>query len=54
MIAMAIVRSRLDYCNSLLAGTSVSNLACLQPVQNTLALVVKSIQLHDSFVMASP
>ena len=35
-----IVGSRLDYCNSLLAGTSVSNLAHLQPVQNTLARVV--------------
>ena len=39
-IAAAIVGSRLDFCNSLLAGTSVSNLACLQRVQNTLARVV--------------
>ena len=39
-IASAIVGSRLDYCNSLLAGTSVSNLARLQLVQNTLARVV--------------
>ena len=39
-IAAAIVGSRLDYCNSLLAGTSVSNLAHLQLVQNTLARVV--------------
>ena len=39
-IAAAIVRSRLDYCNSLLAGTSLSNLARLQLVQNTLARVV--------------
>ena len=39
-IASAIVGSRLDYCNSLLAGTSVSNLARLQLVQNTLAWVV--------------
>ena len=38
-IAAAIVGSRLDYCNSLLAGTSVSNLARLQLVQNTLARV---------------
>ena len=36
-VAAAIVGSRLDYCNSLLAGTSVSNLARLQLVQNTLA-----------------
>ena len=39
-IAAAIVGSRLDYCNSLLADTSLSNLACLQLVQNTLARVV--------------
>ena len=39
-IAAAIVGSRLEYCNSLLAGTSVSNLARLQIVQNTLARVV--------------
>ena len=39
-IAAAIVDSRLDFCNSLLAGTSLSNLARLQRVQNTLARVV--------------
>ena len=39
-IAAAIIGSRLDYCNSLLAGTSVSNLVRLQLVQNTLARVV--------------
>ena len=39
-IASAIVGSRLDYCNSLLAGTSAQNLSCLQLVQNTLARVV--------------
>ena len=39
-VACSIVNSRLDYCNSLLAGTSVSNLAKLQRVQNTLARVV--------------
>ena len=38
-IAAAIVGSGLD-CNSLLAGTSVSNLTRLQLVQNTLARVV--------------
>ena len=36
----AIVGSRLDFCNFLLAGTSVSNLTRLQLVQNTLARVV--------------
>ena len=39
-IAAAIVGSQLDFCNSLLAGTSISNLARLQRVQNTLARVV--------------
>ena len=39
-IAAAIVGSRLDFCNSFLAGTSVSNSTRLQLVQNTLALVV--------------
>ena len=39
-IAAAIVGSRLDFCNSLLAGTSVSNLTRLQLVQNTLVRVV--------------
>ena len=39
-IAAAIVGSQLDFCNTLLAGTSVSNLNRLQHVQNTLARVV--------------
>ena len=46
--------SRLDYCNSLLAGTSVSNLARLQLVQNTLARVVaqKSRFCHIKHILA--
>ena len=36
-VACSIIGSRLDYCNSLLAGTSKSNLVKLQRVQNTLA-----------------
>ena len=36
---LTIVGSRLDYCNSLFSGTSVSNMARLQLVQNTLAQV---------------
>ena len=39
-VASAIVGSRLDYCNSLFAGTSALNLSRLQLVQNTLARVV--------------
>ena len=46
-IASAIVGSRLFYCNSLLAGTSVSNLARLQLVQNTLARVVAKKSRFD-------
>ena len=40
-VASAIVGSHLDYCNSLLSGTSVLNLSRLQLVQNTLARVVE-------------
>ena len=53
-IATAIVGSQLDYCNSLLVGTSTSNLARLQLVQNTLARVVtqKSRFSHISPVLS--
>ena len=53
-IAVAIVVSWLDYCNSLLAGASASNLACLQLVQNTPARVVaqKSRYCHITPVLA--
>ena len=40
VVACGIVGSRLDYCNSLLYGTSVDNLSRLPRVQNTLARVV--------------
>ena len=46
-IASAIVGSRLDYCNSLLAGTSVNNLARLQLVQNTPARIVAKKSRFD-------
>ena len=39
-ISIGLVSSRLDYCNSLLYGTSESNLNKLQRVQNDLARVV--------------
>jgi hypothetical protein len=39
-VACGIVGARLDYCNSLYAGMSVSNFNKLQRVQNTLARVV--------------
>jgi len=39
-IASAIIGARLDYCNSLLYGSSARNLERLQKVQNQLARVV--------------
>ena len=55
-IAAAIVGSRLDFCNSFLAGTSASNLARLQRVQNTLARVVtqKPRSCHFRFATELP
>ena len=40
MIAIGLVTSRPDYCNSLLYGTSNANISKLQQVQNDLARVV--------------
>jgi len=40
-VAVSIVGARLDYCNSLLHGTSQRNFDRLQRVQNSLARVVK-------------
>jgi hypothetical protein len=39
-VATAVVSSRLDYCNSLLYGTSAANVQKLQRVQNSLARTV--------------
>ena len=46
-IACAVVSSRLDYCNSLLAGVSGANLDKLQRVQNALARVVTGTRRRD-------
>ena len=40
IIAISVVRSRLDYANSVLYGTSTSNINKLQRVQNTFGKVV--------------
>jgi len=40
MIGCSIIQNRLDYCNSLLHGTSIRNISRLQRVQNSLACVV--------------
>ena len=39
-IAVALVQSRLDYANSILFGTSLSNLSKLQRLQNSLSRIV--------------
>jgi hypothetical protein len=46
-ICCSIVNSRLDYCNSLLYGSSAKNLDKLQKVQNTLARVVSGARRRD-------
>ena len=46
-VACAIVGSRLDYCNSLLAGIFSKNLDRLQRVQNTLARLVTGTQRRE-------
>jgi len=46
-VACSIVSTRLDYCNSLLIGTSEKNIQRLQRVQNTLARVVASKRKYD-------
>ena len=46
MLACSIVGSRLDYCNSLMYGTSTSSLSKLQRAQNTLARVVLQQPRH--------
>ena len=47
-IACALVNSRLDYSNSVLYGTSKTNLARLQRIQNSLARVVVTARRTDS------
>ena len=46
-VACSIVTTRLDYCNSLLYGTSKTNLDKLQRIQNTLASVVAGSRKRD-------
>jgi hypothetical protein len=46
-VACSIVNTRLDYCNSLLYGTSVKNIQRLQKIQNTLARVVSGTKRRD-------
>jgi len=53
-VASAIVGARLDYCNSVLYGTSKSNIQRLQRIQNSLARIVTGTKRteHISPVLA--
>ena len=52
IVAFAIVSSRLDYCNTLLAGMSESNLDKLQHVHNTLARIVTGLRRRNHITPA--
>jgi hypothetical protein len=47
-LACSIVGSKLDYCNSLLANVSTTNIAKLQRVQNNLARIVCNVKARAS------
>ena len=46
-VVVAVILSRLDYCNSLLAGLQWSTVAPLQRVQNAAARLVLGLSAHD-------
>ena len=46
-VACSIVTAKLDYCNSLLYGTSNANITKLQQVQNSLARLVTRTRKYD-------
>ena len=45
-----MVSARLDYCNSLIYGTSQSNIAKLQRIHNTLARTVTCTSRRDNIM----
>jgi len=47
-MATAIITARIDYCNSLLYGTTERNLNCLQKVQNATARIVHQASFQTS------
>ena len=47
VMACSMVGARLDYCNSILYGTSAGNLGRIQRVINTLARVVSGARKRD-------
>ena len=46
-LVLALILSRLDYCNSVLAGLPKSNLAILQRVQNAAARLILELRPRD-------
>ena len=50
MLVVALVTSRLDYCNSLLNGLSQTHMLRLQRVQNTAARLICRIKKFDHFL----
>jgi hypothetical protein len=48
MIACSLINTRLDYCNSLLKGTSEHNIVRLQRVQNSLVRIVLRTRHRES------
>ena len=48
ILMQALVLSKLDYCNSLLIGTSEYNLHKLQRIQNMSYWVINNLEKHDS------
>ena len=48
LLASSIILSRLDYCNSILAGLSKSTIATLWRVQNAAARMVLNLRPRES------
>jgi len=47
LLVLAVVISRLDYCNSVLAGVPLATFGPLQPVQNAAALLIFELTPRD-------
>ena len=50
ILMQALVLGKLDYCNSLLIGTSEYNLDKLQRIQNMSCRVMNNLEKHDSII----
>ena len=51
MLVVALVTSRLDYCNSLLSGLSQTHMLRLQRVQNTAARLICRIKKYFAIML---